>query len=59
MEVYRARQLDRAHRRGFVAGVAAAHAALAARFAQWPAAQFSGAEISVQIQTTQGPTPPD
>ena len=52
-------ELDRARRRGFLAGVIAAHSALAARFAQWPAAHFSGAEISVQIQTTPGPTPPD
>src|ERR1035441_6186350 len=46
----RAGELDRARRGGFLAGVAAAHAALAARFAQWPSAQFSGAEISAQIQ---------
>jgi hypothetical protein len=55
----RAGELDRARRRGFLAGVAAAHAALVARFETWPFAQFSGREISIQIQVTPGPTPPD
>jgi len=54
---YRVGQIARAECQGFVAGANASRAALAVYFAQWPFAQFSGAQVAAMIQTVPPPRP--
>ena len=50
LEVWRARQIDRAHKRGFLEGCAAMRSTIAAKFRFYRAAHFSGEEIAAKVE---------
>ena len=51
----RTKQMERAKASGRAEGIRLMRDAVAARFAHWPTAHFSGAEVVSQVQTMKGP----
>src|SRR5580692_2115009 len=51
----RRRELDRARAAGRAEGIRMMRDAVAARFAHWPSAHFSGTEVVSQVQTMDAP----
>ena len=49
-------ELQRAREAGRAEGVRMMREAIAARFAHWPTARFSGSEVIAQVQTMAAPT---
>ena len=56
MEVWRARNIDRAHKRGFVEGCAAMRTTVATMFRFYRAAHFSGEEIASKVEQMPAPS---
>lgn len=59
MAGYHERKEERARRAGFITGVAAMRSAVAWLFSNYRNAQFSGAEVAVQVEQIPSPAVPE